>query len=1100
MTVATARVAEIALDIVADTPIQYDFQLFSVNEMEVIYGNNSLTAVLDADYTITLALDFQSFTITPKASLLTKIQALIDADDTEFNYIVVRRTQAPLTDVDSENVRRSPFLRREVERLIMHVQEINEKIMRTFLFKKRVIGTDPEQKTVEPLVAGKMLAVSDDGTFIEMGPSAQEIFDAEAAAIAAKVIAQEAAADAHTDALAASVDRGVVAAALVTVAADTAIVVADTATVVASAAQVATDKGIVVADTVTVVSLASQVAANTSIVISDTAVVVAEAAQVSADKIITEAARDAAVAAASGVTGGGFTSVNPVTLKLDNDTDDALALQVELDRLAGLVNVTATGRAILKLRSSSGMRLGANVQVSSGVMLDLTECGVTYSANGNIGIQGGLDQLPAANLPILFASIIAGATTFDIVVKTSGGIGNLTPVAGQQFTLSGQQDATGRTIEKEQGYISTATQIGPVTGGIRWTIVPVSPIENSYAIRYTGDDYEVANPGKIDNSNFVINVFSPVTGDTAAGVSSIVVGDASIFAVGDYVVYGDTQNEGDENPSSGTALIHQEQNRIVSINTGTNTITLENTTRHAIRTLYHGGVTRMLPAIGTEVRGAVASYEADGATNRYGLYMKYAVDCVLRDCKVAYSTIAGVNFGCFANHFRLDHTYNCRIINPTAIAKPDDAIFGSGLGYGIVFVSATDCIVEGAITHNCRHSILFQGGSWGNEVFGFVLSGARVSDVDFHGVNCQRNHVHDGTIIGGPLAPDSGTTKTAIRIGNPTHIPGDHNNLVENIAVYGFDFASFSGYGIGLSSPSRGNVVKNIDIYDCTYGVNIGSNTTYANLNLDDNTLENIRVRFASNRAVAVDGGSEIEVTKLKLFGIISDANDTHFHIANVAGLEVHDCEVINSVAHSGEYAFTYDTVTGLYMLNNKANGANKGVKILNSPAAIIINNVFANQLQTEVFKDDTTTGNNNGFIWTGNEYPGTATPLKTLGSSTGGYIRDNINRSEAARLTLNTQTASYTAVLTDANTTLVQMNAAGANNFTIPLNSSVAYTVGDVIEVCQIGAGQTTIVAAGGVTINTAAAGLKLTARYAKAKLVKTATDTWTLEGNLSA
>jgi hypothetical protein len=99
----------------------------------------------------------------------------------------------------------------------------------------------------------------------------------------------------------------------------------------------------------------------------------------------------------------------------------------------------------------------------------------------------------------------------------------------------------------------------------------------------------------------------------------------------------------------------------------------------------------------------------------------------------------------------------------------------------------------------------------------------------------------------------------------------------------------------------------------------------------------------------------------------------------------------------------------------------------------------------------------------------------------------------------INTQTGSYTLVLTDIGKA-VEMNVAGANNLTVPLNSTVAFPVGARIDVTQIGAGQTTIVATGGVTIRQRESKLKLAGQYAGASLYKRATDEWVLFGDLSA
>lgn len=106
--------------------------------------------------------------------------------------------------------------------------------------------------------------------------------------------------------------------------------------------------------------------------------------------------------------------------------------------------------------------------------------------------------------------------------------------------------------------------------------------------------------------------------------------------------------------------------------------------------------------------------------------------------------------------------------------------------------------------------------------------------------------------------------------------------------------------------------------------------------------------------------------------------------------------------------------------------------------------------------------------------------------------------RALLAALPVNTQTADYTLVLSDAGKT-VEMDVASANNLTVPPNASVAFPIGTVIEVFQLGAGQTTIVAGSGVTIRTPET-LLLRGQYSTASLRKRATDTWVLAGDVQA
>jgi hypothetical protein len=96
-------------------------------------------------------------------------------------------------------------------------------------------------------------------------------------------------------------------------------------------------------------------------------------------------------------------------------------------------------------------------------------------------------------------------------------------------------------------------------------------------------------------------------------------------------------------------------------------------------------------------------------------------------------------------------------------------------------------------------------------------------------------------------------------------------------------------------------------------------------------------------------------------------------------------------------------------------------------------------------------------------------------------------------------KTDSYTLVLGDAGK-LIEMGKATAQTLTVPLNSSVAFPTGTKIDIIQTGAGETTIAATGGVTINSEGSKLKLNAQWAGATLIKRATDTWVLIGSLKA
>jgi hypothetical protein len=101
------------------------------------------------------------------------------------------------------------------------------------------------------------------------------------------------------------------------------------------------------------------------------------------------------------------------------------------------------------------------------------------------------------------------------------------------------------------------------------------------------------------------------------------------------------------------------------------------------------------------------------------------------------------------------------------------------------------------------------------------------------------------------------------------------------------------------------------------------------------------------------------------------------------------------------------------------------------------------------------------------------------------------------------TNTGDYTAVLNDQYQSLEIMNKATAIAFKIPTNASVAFPVGTVITVLNIGAGICTISAVTSGTTTVLSAGAVAAAptlgQYKSAACIKTATDTWVVVGAIA-
>jgi hypothetical protein len=103
-------------------------------------------------------------------------------------------------------------------------------------------------------------------------------------------------------------------------------------------------------------------------------------------------------------------------------------------------------------------------------------------------------------------------------------------------------------------------------------------------------------------------------------------------------------------------------------------------------------------------------------------------------------------------------------------------------------------------------------------------------------------------------------------------------------------------------------------------------------------------------------------------------------------------------------------------------------------------------------------------------------------------------------RLALNAQTGTtYTLVAADASYKLVTASNAAAITVTVPPS---IFTAGDVVNLQQIGAGQVTFAQGAGVTITSTGATAtapKLTAQYSACSIICTASNTFTVIGDIS-
>jgi hypothetical protein len=100
-------------------------------------------------------------------------------------------------------------------------------------------------------------------------------------------------------------------------------------------------------------------------------------------------------------------------------------------------------------------------------------------------------------------------------------------------------------------------------------------------------------------------------------------------------------------------------------------------------------------------------------------------------------------------------------------------------------------------------------------------------------------------------------------------------------------------------------------------------------------------------------------------------------------------------------------------------------------------------------------------------------------------------------RFTSSTITGSTTLALANANTRIFA-NSASAIIITVPTNATVAFAIGDEVEIINMGTGAVTFVAQSGAVVRSSDGKLAMDGRYAAVSIIKIDTEEWLLIGSL--
>jgi hypothetical protein len=308
--------------------------------------------------------------------------------------------------------------------------------------------------------------------------------------------------------------------------------------------------------------------------------------------------------------------------------------------------------------------------------------------------------------------------------------------------------------------------------------------------------------------------------------------------------------------------------------------------------------------------------------------------------------------------------------------------------------------------------------------------------------------------------PVSSATQSALNAKQDTLVSGTNIKTINGTSVLGSGNIPIS------SAVAWGGVTGTL------------SNQTDLQTALDGKVDENTAITGATKTKVTYDQKGLVTAGADATTADIADSTNRRYVtdaqlvvVGNTSGTNTGD-NATNS-QYSGLAASKQDTLV-----------SNTNIKTINSTSVLGSGNISVEPVITattsaDYYRGDKTFATLNKAAVGLSNVDNTSDANKPVSTATQTALDAKTNK----LVTTNRQTASYTLVIGDADK-LVEINNASANNLTVPLNSSVAFSTGTQILLAQYGAGQTTIVATSGVTIRSNGAKLKLNAQYSRCDL----------------
>lgn len=647
--------------------------------------------------------------------------------------------------------------------------------------------------------------------------------------------------------------------------------------------------------------------------------------------------------AGQGGGGGGSTGSNlgttyvVSTLTYDGVTDQSSAINT-------LISEAASG-STLKFVSPTGtaLRIDNPVTIDKPLRLDFSDTpvtlgGSTSKSEGAFFVQGSVSEVtPAFQLS---ASVSAGATQIT-VIDTPSGIDITDFSVGSVFTIRGQNSATGQALQKDENRIVTAVD----TVNKILTFEPA--LEFAYEPTYPSSDWV---PDGDDTDRTLISIVNayPLTANSLVKDNTVTVSPSNSenFSVGDVCALFDDVVASDIAGTS-TNPINREVFVVKSVDTVSGEIEFSSRLNRSFTTANKAYL-QLLDVVEdvTIIGPSKLTIAGVDSSNRIPIVkFKYAVNCHCDNFKL---NNIGNSIGRRGPIVRFEDSLNCHAYN-TARMEDDEAFATSGDLYGVTFAyGATGCSVQGLFTHGCRHGISFFQAT-NCFVTNHIGIGDLINSGDWHGLNSYNCSItnfiyqgHDGTA--------SGSTNTfGASISNTFHNAGDHNPVLSNGIITGFNETSEAG--VRIAAPSTNVILSNLFINNCHFGILVkneesvdGTNITILSSVLQDLVAE--AVYDGTTASSNFTGG-------ITLQGVVTDATRTGTDTSSTAFIDN------DTISHSPSNYSTAGTsieqhIAGIDTALGSAGAGHSAVTLVGTPDYITLSGQEITRNQIDLAADVT--------------------------------------------------------------------------------------------------------------------------------------------------